>query len=189
MKKKFFILVGVFLFSLTSCNGSFDIVRKIKVIDESKLYLGCFDNVQNDDESIGLDVIMYLDFYLKDEIVEDNLNYDQVVNLSKAELIKLDDSMVDDNGNPLMFYDIDSILKDYIGGYETIGDYFRNGNYLSVFFSYGQLNDEFCITTARVSLNSPGIYYFGTVSNTGERPRYSYSKVFKEEIQWVNPFE
>ena len=189
MNRRFFPIIGIFLFSLTSCSNSFNVVRKVKVVDDTRLYLGSFNKVESDDGSVDLDVIMYLDFYFKDEIVEDNLNYDQLVNLSKSDLVKLDDSLIDENGDILMFFDTGSILNDYIGSYESIGDYFNNGNNLSIFFSYGQLSDDFCITTARVNLNTSGIYYFGTVSKTGDKPNYTYSKIFKEEIQWFNPFE
>lgn len=188
MKRMFACLIGIFLFSLTSCSNSFNVVRKVKVIDDSKLYLGCYDQVKSED-GINLDVFLYLDFYLKNEIVEDDLNYDQVVNISNDELVVLDESLIDGDGNVLKFYDSNTILGDYIGSYETIGDYFSDGNHLAVFFSYGELFDDFCITTSRVNIDKPGIYYFGTVSKDGQYPSYNHSKIFTEEVQWFNPFE
>ena len=191
MKKKLILLSSLILLSLSSCSsGSFNIVRKVKVIDDTKLYLGCYSSVQTDDGLSSFEVIMYLDFFSKDETREnDSTTYDIQINLAKTDLSTLDDSLVDDGGNPLLFYNMTPYLNKYIGEYKTLGDYFLEGNHLAVFFSYGSLLDEGGVKTNSINIDTAGIYYFSTVTQSGLTPSYSFSKIYTEKVEWVNPFE
>ena len=191
MKKKLILISSLILLSLSSCSsGSFNIVRKVKVIDDTKLYLGCYSSVQSDDGLSSFEVIMYLDFFSKDQTREnDSTTFDIQINLAKTDLFTLDDSLVDDNGNPLLFYNMTPYLNEYIGEYKTLGDYFLEGNHLAVFFSYGSLLDEGGVKTNSVNIDTAGIYYFSTVTQSGLTPSYSFSKIYREKVEWIDPFE
>ena len=60
MKKRLILLSALSLFALSSCGNS--IIKKYKVIDETKLYLGSFSTVSTED-GYNFENIMYLDFY------------------------------------------------------------------------------------------------------------------------------
>lgn len=188
MRKRLILLSALSLFSLSSCGSGFNIIKKYKVIDETKLYLGSYSTVSTED-GYNFENIMYLDFYNSAEEREATSQvYDKAINLSNAPLISLDSSMTDDNGNPLLFFDVSTILNQFVGTERTFKQYLDEGNHLDVFFSYGTLGSQINLVTGRVNITQSGIYYFSTVSEEGAKPTFSHSLAYKEEIQRINPF-
>lgn len=186
MKKLLSFIVVSFLFSLSSCSSSFDIVRRYKVLADDKLYIGCYPFVETSDGLTKLDVYMYLDFYDSEEIREsDSINFDECINLSNENLVILSEDLKNEENEILKFYDVVN-LKAYFDSYETIGKYLKTGNHLAVFFSYGELNDGDGLVTKSVLINEPGIYYFSTVSQQGLTPSYSFSRIIEEKVGWFN---
>lgn len=176
---------------LTSCSSSFSFVKKKTVIDNAKLLIGSYPTIESDIAG-RFENIMYLHFYKNTECYsnDDYLNYDKAVNLAESALVKIDDSITDENGNVLAFYDGSNLFRS-LTNYESVDEYFNDGNKLDVFFSYGQIEDGTYITL-RTSIKESGYYYFSTISTTPEdnerkQPNYNHARLYCEKIYYFNP--
>lgn len=183
MKKALIFIIFNSLFILSSCN-SFNVVRTVRTISENKLYLGSYKTIENEDLK-KFDVYMYLDFYDKNSNREvDSLEFDKKINLNEEKLMTINNNFKDDSGNLLEFYDMSDYLKEYIGDYSTLNEYFKDNNHLVIFFSYGDLSDSEGLATRSIQIKKAGIYFFSTVSNSEEMPSYSFSKIYEDKVEW-----
>ena len=176
---------------LTSCSSSFSFVKKTSEIDHTKLLIGSYPTIESDVAG-KFENTMYLHFYSFNENydIDNYSNYDKAINLTESPLIKIDDTITDNNGNILTFYDISNIFQN-LTSYENIDDYFSDGNKLDVFFSYGQIEDGTYITL-RTSIAESGYYFFSTISTTPEdnerkQPQYTHARIYCEKIYFFNP--
>ena len=188
---RFYILIAGATMLLTSCSSSFSFVKKTSEIDHTKLLIGSYPTIESDVAG-KFENILYLDFYNENENydLENYSEYDKAINLAESGLVKIDDSITDENGDVLAFYDVSKIFKN-LTNYESIDDYFDDGNKLDVFFSYGQIEDGTYITL-RTSIKESGYYYFSTISTTPEdnerkQPQYTHARIYCEKIYFFNP--
>ena len=188
---RFYILIAGATMLLTSCSSSFSFVKKTSEIDHTKLLIGSYPTIESDVAG-KFENVMYLHFYSSNENYDtDNYsNYDKAINLTESPLVKIDDTITDNNGNVLTFYDVSNIFQN-LSNYENIDDYFSDGNKLDVFFSYGQIEDGTYITL-RTSIAESGYYFFSTISTTPEdnerkQPQYTHARIYCEKIYFFNP--
>ena len=187
MNKKIFVALFLSLFSLSSCSlNPADWIFNTR--DLSKLYVGGFKTVSNQDDSNDVhDYFLYVSFCSKTDSFDSSsssLSYDYEICLNNSSFKSL--GQKSDIGSPVFVELSDAFSRSgvgmtYSGNFETFFSVAQG--YVSVFSSVGRLDSKNPFISNRARIGTSGqICCFETISTSGQPLSYSTSAVYKQSF-------
>jgi len=183
MNKKIFVALFLSLFSLSSCSlNPADWIFNTR--DLSKLYVGGFKTVSNQDDSNDVhDYFLYISFCnYSDKFDSSPLSYDYEICLNNSSLTSL--GQKSDIGSPVFVELSDAFSRSgvgmtYSGDFETFFSVAKG--YVSVFSSVGRLDSKNPFVSNRARIGTSGqICCFETISTSGQALSYSVATVYRQ---------